>query len=357
MATYEASLEEILDSVDMESWMARESIDYRTSRGSRGLQINAKVCPFCGDDRWKCDMNAESGAGKCFVCEEKFSKYKFIKATLGFTNGETVRHLKQVAAENGWRPPRRIEIAVSQGTLKLPKSIALPHEGRNLKYLENRNITSDIAKYFHLRYCHEGKFWYENDGRNLSQDYSKRVIIPVYNMDGDMISFQGRDVTGTAERKYLFPPGFAATGTTLYNAHNALMAKRVVIGEGVFDAIALKIAFDEMAETRDIVPLASFGKHLSYGNEDSQIQKLLELKKRGLEEVVFMWDSEAKAIEAAVDAALMVRSVGIRARVAILPPGLDPNEASAADVRKAFWRAKEINPITAAMMKLEAAKM
>lgn len=351
------SLSDILDAIDMESWLTREGIDYKVGRGSSGVQISVKVCPFCGDDRQKCDMNAESGAGKCFVCEQKFSKWLFIKATLGFTGGDTMRHLKQVAAENGWRPPKRVEVAVSQGKLKLPKSIALPHEGRNLKYLENRNITSEIAKYFHLRYCHEGKYWYESEGRNLSQDYSKRVIIPVYDLDGDMISFQGRDVTGTAERKYLFPPGFAATGTTLYNGHNALRAKRVIAGEGVFDAIALKIVMDEMVETRDIVPIGTFGKHLSYGSEESQLHKLLQLKQGGLEEITFMWDSEAKAIAAAVDSALLCRSVGLRSRVAILPAGQDPNESTAAEVRRAFWQAKDVSPATAALLKMNAARM
>lgn len=353
----DSNLSEMLDSVDMESVFDREGISYHSSRGSSGYQLSVKTCPFCGNEKWKYYMNAESGAGKCFVCEQKANKFSFIKALLNLDNSETFKYLKVIASESGWKQRRVFQIAVNINTLRLPESIALPYKGRNLKYLDNRNITSDVAKYFHLRYCHIGEFSYISDGNLVSQDYSNRVIIPIFDLMGDMTSFQGRDVTGNALRKYLFPPGFAATGSTLYNGHNAIKAKSVVIGEGTFDAISLKIAFDEISETRNLVSIATFGKHLSFGNENSQLSQLLKLKEGGLESVCFMWDSEPKALLAAIDSALMCKSVGLRSKVAILPKGLDPNEAAPEDVRKAFWRAKEITPTTAAIMKLEVLNM
>jgi DNA primase len=101
----------------------------------------------------------------------------------------------------------------------------------------------------------------------LSKHYNRRVLIPIYDLDGKLVSFQGRDITGTAEKKYLFPPGYArATGEHLYNGHNVIgRPSDVVVGEGAFDVIAIKVAFDADPTLRDVVPVGTFGKHLSHG--------------------------------------------------------------------------------------------
>lgn len=350
-------LGEVMNSIDIESWLDREGVRYRHTRGSSGAQLNIKECPVCGGSTYKVFLNAESGLGNCFSgsCETKFNKWKFISAQLGISTREVIEHVKQVAREQGWRAPRQKSVAVSteSAELKLPDSIQLPHGGRNLKYLDNRNITADIARYFELRFSHSGKFNYISEsGKPLFQDYSNRIIIPVFDLVGDLVSFQGRDITGDAEKKYLFPPGFATTGTHLFNGHNAGGAEHVVIGEGVFDVAAIKIALDQEMTLRDVVPIGSFGKHLSSGGDNSQLAKLMMLKERGLKLVTIMWDGEKAAIEAAIDTGLLLNSMGLVARVAILPPGKDPNEIPASEVRAAFWKAETITPASAVRLKL-----
>lgn len=348
-------LQEILETIDMESWMDQEGIRYKTVRGSSGRQANLKECPCCGNDKYKVYIGLETGLGNCFVCEEKFNKWKFIKAYLGTNNRAAIEHIKTVAREQGWRPPKRQSMAVelSAADLALPASISMPHMGRNLKYLDNRSITGDIAAYFDLRFSHRGKFDYlDDDGRPVSQDYSNRIIIPIFDLTGHLVSFQGRDITGTSEKKYLFPPGFASTGTHLYSGHNAIGAKRIAVGEGVFDVAAIKIALDGEMALRDVVPIGTFGKHLSHGDSDSQLAKLMALKAQGLEEVTFLWDGEPAAIDAAIEAALLLHKMGLRARLGILPEGKDPNEIPAAVLRKVFYQARVVTPATATQMRL-----
>ncbi|MFT4064246.1 DNA primase [Paraburkholderia sp.] len=349
-------LAEALEQIDIESWLDDQGIVYKQARGARGRQANVKECPCCGNSNWKVYIGLETGLGNCFAgdCEAKFNKWSFIKASLNAPhNRDVIDHIKQFAKQQGWRPAKKTAVAVNMDTLKLPESIALPHSGRNLKYLDNRNITGRIASYFNLRFCQKGKFWYtDDDGRRRSQDYSNRVIIPVFDLEGDLVTFQGRDITDESEKKYLFPPGFASTGSVIYNGQNAIGAKRACIGEGVFDVAATKIALDGDMHLRDVVPIGSFGKHLSNGDDKSQMARLMELREKGLEEVTFMWDGEDKAIDAAIEAALMVKSHGIRARVAILPKDRDPNEVAPSVVRDAFWRATVINPKTATRMRL-----
>jgi DNA primase len=349
--------QELIETLDMESWLDREGVKYRVTRGSRGTQLNVKECPCCGNSSYKVYLNADNGLGNCFSgdCEKKFNKWSFVRSYLGhLPNRDVIEHIKEVAREQGWRPSRKRAVVTNLETeLIIPESLALPIDGRNLKYLENRNITAEVASYFGLRYSHIGEFRYlDEDGKKQIQNYSKRVIVPIFDLAGDLVSFQGRDITNKADKKYLFPPGFASTGAHLYNGQNAVGASRIVIGEGAFDVMAIKIALDEEMALRDIVPVGSFGKHLSMGGENSQMEKLMALRERGLKQVTFMWDGEARAINDAVDAALEVRKMGLVARVAILPKDKDPNEVPTGVVRSAFYKAEVMSAQVATKLKL-----
>ena len=356
-------LTEALSLIDMESLLDREGIEYKTARGARGLQINVKECPCCGNSNWKVFLNAESGLGNCFHgdCEEKFNKWKFIKATLGsLSNKDLVAYIKSLAQEMGWRPAvrERVESRAIPKKLSIPDAISLPYNGKNLKYLNNRNITAEVAHYFHLMFSLNGKFEFGGEGgKRLFQDYSNRVIVPIFNLEGEMVSFQGRDITGMAEKKYLFPPEFSATGSVLYNGQNAIGAKSVVIGEGVFDVMAIKIALDQDIALREVVPVGSFGKHLSEGGEDSQMAKLRCLQKQGLEKVTVMWDGERVALQDAANTALKISALGIKTLVAVLPFGKDPNEVPPSVVRSAYREAIAVNRLSMARLKLSALEM
>src|SRR5690606_11338072 len=100
--------------------------------------------------------------------------------------------------EQSWRPRCKTSVAVNIETVKLPASFALPTpDGRNLQYLENRGITGELAKYFHLRCCVEGRWDFtREDGTRGFQRFNNRVIIPVFDLDGTLATFQGRDYTG-----------------------------------------------------------------------------------------------------------------------------------------------------------------
>ena len=346
-------LQELIELLDMEFWMEREGIHFQNNRGSRGPQLNVKECPCCGNSNWKTYIGAETGLGNCFVCDQHFNKWSFIKNYFSGNIADTIESIESSAREQGWRPPKKSMAVNLRTELKLPDSVAIPIQGRNLKYLENRHVDVDLAKYFALRFSMNGKFNYTDDsGQRKFQSYAKRIIIPIFDLAGDLVSFQGRDITGTAERKYLFPPGFASTGSVIYNGHNAHGAEHVVVGEGVFDVVAIKAALDQNMNTRDIIAVGTFGKHLSHGDDNSQLARLMDLKAEGLKTITFMWDGERQALHDAVDAALLVRSHGFNARVALLPKDRDPNEVTPDVVQRAFWSAKDINQVTATQLKL-----
>lgn len=348
-------LNEILENLDLESYLDFMGIQYRTRPGSSGRQLNIKCCPSCGDTNWKVYANEATGLGNCFKgsCElGSFNKWKFIKAYLGSpAAGDVIRHIKEAAAAMGWRP-KKTSAAVDYSTeVKLPRSIPLPDEnGNNLGYLEARGVTADLARFFHLSYCHSGGYTTLDGIREVRQDYSGRVLIPVFDLEGVLRTFQGRDITGTKEPKYLFPPGLAASGRFLYNGYNAWNSEQIVVGEGAFDVIAIHAAMQGDPAMRNIAAVGTFGMHLS-SNADGgdQLDAFLALSKGKLKRITLMWDSEPAALRAALKATETLKSVGISARIAILPKGKDPNEVSAHVVREAFL--SSVDPNDASGMK------
>lgn len=341
----------VQEELDMEFFLSRESVPYKLTRGVNGMQMQVRTCPnpACNDNRWRTYFGVETGRGNCFICGTNYSKATFIHNYYEHTHWrDTIAKMREILLEQGWRPVRKVSVAVMDTELVLPLNTPIPLPGGvNLPYLEQRGITADIAAYFRLAWCDMG--WWKftgEDGRTAMQDFSKRVIIPVHDLDGELKTFQGRDVLGFSDRKYLFPKQLPGTGRYLLNGINAIFTDHVAMGEGFFDVAAMKIAFDGDSELRSVVPVGSFGKHLSYGSQDGndQLGRFHQLKTGGVKRVTIMWDGEPAALVAALDAGKLLSRAGFLARIALLPKGKDPNEVPAEVVRKAFREAEVWTP-------------
>lgn len=349
---HDEDLAEILEHIDTELFLEYEGVKFRRTFGSSGQQLNIKECPRCGGSSWKVYLNARTGLGNCFHGDcaglSGYNIFSFAKALWSTDSSDAIRRLKQYAREQGWVAKRVTSADVEEVTdFDLPDSIELPHKGRNLRYLDERGINKDIARYFHLRFCHKGQYIYvDGEGKRLWQNYDNRVLIPIYDLDGVMVTFQGRTIVD-APRKYLFPPGLAGSGRYLYNGHNVIGTRELVICEGAFDVFATKIAMDHEVSYRTVGQIGTFGKHLSHGDHDGQDQlgALMRLKREGLETVTFMWDGEADAIRAAITAAKLVKSIGLRTRVALLPEGKDPNEITGTELLRCYEKAYEASDV------------
>lgn len=358
----DGELEDLLALADPEDFLVWLGIDYQMTRGRSGVQLNIRTCPRCGGSENKVYLNADSGLGNCFhgacVDEPGFNLFSFTKAHLG-TAKEAVETLKAYAKTVGWRPKKAERLSVSvatDGGVVLPECLKLPIKGRNLTYLEVRGIRAATVEALDWRFCKKGYFEYEgHDGTTRRQDYSNRVIIPVRDLQGEIKTFQGRDITGTAELRYLFPPGLAGTGQFLYNAHNALGSETVIVTEGVFDVAATVQAISE-DYTGSTGVVGSFGKKISMSEQDhgspDQLSQLFELKKAGMKRLIFLWDGEFAAIDDACKEASKLRRFGFDTYVAQLPSDKDPNECTAQEVRKALREAFPATPMKINMTRL-----
>jgi DNA primase len=328
-------LTDLLDQISIEWFLDQQGAQIKDSWGHSGRQLNVKECPFCGDSRWRLYVNADTGLGNCFAgsCPQGgFNKYQLLKAYKNDTGSSTlVGMLRRLVSDQGLIEFKREIFEPDPSELKLPNGTMTVDElGEVPEYLQNRKVDADTCRRFDLQWSECGRFKVTTPAGVMTQDYSKRVIIPVYDFDGSLVTFQGRDATGTHERRYMFPPAFAGTGAYLYNGNNYTGQEVAVLSEGVFDVIAVDQALRAADLHREYHPMGTFGLNLSSGRPDGndQVTRLAALKKQGLKAVVFMFDGEAKAIKAAVTAAELCRSHGLKTFIAHLPKGKDPAETT-----------------------------
>lgn len=360
-------LDRLLEGIDVETYLDREGVSYKPSYGTRGLQLNLDECPACGEGGRKTYINAASGLGNCFhgACNFKFNKFKLVQKVSGLMGTDLDAHFTAIASEQGWMPKKqRAELV--RASLELPSQLRPIPEGlRHLRYLEDRGVTPDSALFFGLKYCHKGWWGYKlDDGTEKWVSYDKRVIIPIADLAGVLVSFQGRDISGVQIPKYLFPTGFAVAGSHLYNGHNFTdgMHTHAVVGEGAFDAIAIHQAIEGAPSCRSMLPMATFGMHLSDG-PDGQIAKFLRLQERGLKAVTMMWDGEHKAMALAIKSGLQLAGLGLKVQIAQLPAGYDPAQGPDGTVtppelvRQAIFKATALTRLSAVRLLHDAGKI
>lgn len=353
------SMKDILESLTLEDILEREGVEYRVGHGSSGEQLNIHECPFCHGSEWKVYANRDSGLGNCFhgSCGQTFNIFTFAEAQIGGTKRATAQYLERMATEMGWRPERKTQLeteVMNNEDWKLPDSFELPtSDGQNLKYLKQRRVDNDTAKYFNLRYCPDGWYNYtKKDGERGGMYFGERVLIPIYDLDGTMVTFQGRDLTGDSDRKYLFPPGLPGTGRFLFNGQNAAGKRSVIMCEGAFDVIRTWVNIKNTPHA-DKAVVGSFGIHLSKGADgNDQKNKFLRLKSWGTKEIILFWDGEEVAYKKALKTAAEIMKMGFRVKIARPPDVKDPGDLSVAETVKALDEAVKLDPMRVLLLSI-----
>lgn len=352
--------------VSLEDLLILEGFDYKSSMGAKGEQFNIKECPACGNDKWKCYANAETGLGNCFSCGKTFNVFKFAGMILESRGAPVIdnraigKYLNDIRSKLGFRPKTVVAakpVITTTSDIKLPFNQPLPYsDGWVHPYLLKRGINGSYARMFDLRYSAFGSWVYKDDkGETHAQSFAERILIPVYDLAGKLVTFQGRDVTEKSDIRYKFAGGLPGTARYLYNGHVALAqrARRIVMGEGAFDVIGIQKALDVAPEYNDTVPVGSWGKHLSKAKEgDDQVTALMKLKKHGLAEVIVLYDGEPAAYTEAVKAAEIMFAIGLKASVALMPANQDPGGADTNTILTAIRSATVYTRISAMRMKM-----
>ena len=168
--------------------------DYRIKYADEGskhcrpgwVQIH---CPFCHGTDWHLGAHLASGVMNCWKCGKK-TQNNVIKALLACTRERANEIRKQyTTGKSTFRGPQEKIAKKKARTCVLPPG-AIPMPTRHRDYLLKRHYDAEKLE----------KIW-GLVGVGAVGSYKWRIIAPI-TLDGKLVSYQGRDITGKSSIKY-----------------------------------------------------------------------------------------------------------------------------------------------------------
>ncbi|MCF8098201.1 MAG: DNA primase [Desulfarculaceae bacterium] len=326
-----------------------EVIGRRVKLISAGRTLKG-LCPFHGDTDPSFIVNRERGTWHCFGCGEGGNIFTFLMKDEGLTFPEAV---KQLAAQYGVHLPtpertpeqkrrdqhrqRLLRVMELAGNFFIQQLAAPSGEPARRYLLEQRGLKPQVLKDFGLGWAPDaweglrrflgsqgvpealaieaGVLVARDKGDGCYDRFRGRVMFPIADVSGRMVSFGGR-VLGGGEPKYLNGPEtpLFKKSATLYNLERArsFMRKkdRALVVEGYFDVITL--AAMGFGET-----VAPMGTALT----PQQIRRLKGQASR----LVLVFDGDQAGVRAARRSLPLCLAEGVQPEVLLLPTGEDPD--------------------------------
>lgn len=249
-------------------------------------------CPYCGDHKTHnhCFVNTVKGQFICHFCGEVGTVERLMR-----DHGEG----EQVERGPGVFEKTRHE-ATDFSDFKSVSGMKSTVDRMALTYLKDRGFDKEEIKKFDIRYGDYGR-------------YFGRIIFPIKE-DGKVVSFVTRSFLKAVRPKYLFPQHGETPLTTnecMWGWDKALKngAMRVLITEGVIDAIALSRA--------GYYSVSLNSKQLGI----AQRTKLLALPKECMFSVMLDGDAHREGLKVGKE----LRSFGRKTYVTLLDEDEDPD--------------------------------
>ena len=316
-------------------------------------------CPFHQEKTPSFSVNPSKGFYKCFGCGKGGSAFNFVMEIEGLNFPEAI---KRIAEISGIPLPEPIDDQKYEQTKRKKESqkkvadqiidlnkIALrfwvnhlqdgnAHAKAAREYLENRGISKETQKDFHLGFApdswdalltilkqngadekliEQSGLVSKNEEKNHIYDrFRGRVIFPVLDINGNPVAFGAR-ILSQGEPKYLNSPETPAyvKGEHLYgffqNKEEIRLKKFAILVEGYLDLIALY-----QFGIRNAV--ATLGTACT----ENQARLLGRLTKK----VVINYDGDKAGIKAARRAIEVLLPSDFEIKVLILPDGQDPDD-------------------------------
>ena len=187
-------------------------------------------CPYCGHHKKKMSINFSNGFWKCWVCDTRGKNiYRIVRKFGNYQQRQKYRELQGLVDltdfEEMFKEYNNIQ---EKQILEMPEGFVslcnkdLPMDSTDaFRYLSSRGIGRREILKWKIGYCKEGR-------------YAGRIIIPSFDVEGDLNYFIARSYVGHT-RRYLNPP---ANRDLVFNELNIDWDEPIVLVEGVFDAIA-----------------------------------------------------------------------------------------------------------------------
>ena len=209
-------------------------------------------CPVCsyeikglddGDGKFNLEVNYKEEVFKCWVCCDTHETHGSIRKLIKtFGNKKQLRKYEILRPDEAGERQKK-----TYKKVKLPKEyISFAEASFGLKmtpqykqaynYIKRRNITEEQIIKYKIGFCYQG-------------EYENRIIIPSYDIDGNLNYFVARSYLSYTKNKYKNPE--AEKDIIIFNESLIDWNKPIYIVEGPFDSIFLP----------NSIPM--LGKHMS----------------------------------------------------------------------------------------------
>ena len=304
------------------------------------------VCPFHDDHSPSLVVSKERQMFNCFTCRTGGNVFTFV---MKYENVGFIEAIKIVADKIGYNlnignlsdftSQNKEDYEIMDFAKKYYLNNIFTKDGiAARKYLEKRGIDEAIIKEFNIGVALDSKDTlyklltnkkYSLDklvnlglankfDANVYDTFSKRIMIPIENLKGQVVGFTGRIYNGevdTAKYMNTKETEIFKKGNILFNYHNARQSireeKKVIVVEGNMDAIKLSAS-----GIKNVVAL--MGVALS----KEQIDVLKKLKVP----IILMLDNDSAGLEATVKNGDELQKYDLDIRVVRLTDAKDPDE-------------------------------
>ena len=187
-------------------------------------------CPQCNHHKPKLSVNLDKNVFKCWVCDYRGkSVYRLVKKYGEFIDcREWPKDEDKVDITEFEKIILQIESEGAEPTTELPQEfqpLSTAHIEFNSiqarRYLKDRGVTNDEILKWKIGFCQSG-------------EYEGRIVIPSFNLNGDVNFYVTRSYTGDW-RKYKNSP--VSKNKMIFNELFIDFSKEIIITEGVFDSI------------------------------------------------------------------------------------------------------------------------
>ncbi|MBI2708715.1 MAG: DNA primase [Actinobacteria bacterium] len=308
------------------------------------------LCPFHGEKTPSLSINADQKLFYCFGCQAKGDVITFVRDVehldfvgavewLAAKAGITIRYTESAQGEGRRERARLVEAMEAAVEWYHQRLLTAPDAGPARRYLRDRGFDGDIVRRYRLGWAPDE--WDalaralrlpdavgEPTGlvrvrRGRQVDFfRRRILFPIFDVQGAPVSFGGRVLPGGDPPKYL-----NTAETKLYTKSKVLYglnwskdevvrADEVILCEGYTDVIG----FASAGLPRAVAPCGT-----------ALTEDHVRLLRRFASKVVLAFDPDAAGRTAAERFYAWERAHEIEVRVADLPAGQDPGELARTD--------------------------
>lgn len=309
------------------------------------------LCPFHGEKTPSFSVHPGQQFFYCFGCGASGDVYSFL---MKYHNLDFPGALKALARRYQIEIPEKVQSAQEQERSRRRKAmyavnekaatifqdylIHAPQAGAARRYLDERQVPVEFQKRFKIGYAPspdaagwnflggqlnpEERLIAEDIGLLVKKEqggtydrFRDRILFPIYDRQGRVIGFGGR-ILGDGQPKYMNSPE-----SLIFNKGNSLLGlyqqgeeirrrQQAILVEGNFDLVSLVVH----GCSNVVAPLGT-----------ALTVQQLKLLKGYADEYILLFDGDAAGVKAAMRAVPLFLSEQVAGKVALLPPGHDPD--------------------------------